>query len=213
MFCIPEEVAECAQQGVVAIRSWVGHEPRNFHGRTCHVRIWEFLRRVPFTWNFLAWSMERTGRNPVERDPPPPKKMQCWSFLWSSSGPKSWVALCPKTMFRGCFNNTFVVCQESVLFKIVLGSCGAFHLVTHYTCFSAENVPYHGPLNRLNAIVSLLQPLDSDRAPSAIESAIGGALSRPISNPHTGGSSQPPCPKPLRGLNRAIVVLQCLKPL
>ena len=35
-----------------------------------------------------------------------------------------------------------------------------------------------GPLNRLNAILSLLQPLDRDRAPSAIESAIGGALSR-----------------------------------
>ena len=38
-----------------------------------------------------------------------------------------------------------------------------------------------GPLNRLNAILSLLQPLDRYRAPSAIESAIGRpylALSR-----------------------------------
>ena len=42
-----------------------------------------------------------------------------------------------------------------------------------------------GPLNRLNAILSLLQPLDRYRAPSALESAIGEALSRPISHPHT----------------------------
>ena len=38
-----------------------------------------------------------------------------------------------------------------------------------------------GPLNRLNAILSLLQPLDCYRAPSAIGSAIGSpylALSR-----------------------------------
>ena len=38
-----------------------------------------------------------------------------------------------------------------------------------------------GPLDRLNAILSLLQPLDRYRAPSAIESAIGKpylALSR-----------------------------------
>ena len=41
--------------------------------------------------------------------------------------------------------------------------------------------PLSGPLNRLNAIPSFLQPLDRDRAPSAIESAIGRpclALSR-----------------------------------
>ena len=38
-----------------------------------------------------------------------------------------------------------------------------------------------GSLNRLNAILSLLQPLDRYRAPSAIGSAIGGPLSRPIS--------------------------------
>ena len=35
-----------------------------------------------------------------------------------------------------------------------------------------------GPLNRLNAILSLLQPLDRYRTPSAIESAIGRPLSR-----------------------------------
>ena len=35
-----------------------------------------------------------------------------------------------------------------------------------------------GPLNRLNAILSLLQPLDRYRTPSAIGSAIGKALSR-----------------------------------
>ena len=56
-----------------------------------------------------------------------------------------------------------------------------------------------GPLDRLNAILSLLQPLDRYRAPSAIGSAIGRPLSRPISLPCTGRSSQPPRSKPLRG--------------
>ena len=63
------------------------------------------------------------------------------------------------------------------------------------------------PLNRLNAILSLLHPLDRYRTPSAIGSAIGRPLSRPISHPNTGGSPQPPRSKPLGGLNRAIVVL------
>ena len=64
-----------------------------------------------------------------------------------------------------------------------------------------------GPLNRLNAILSLLQPLDRYRTASAIGNAIGRPLSRPISHPNTGGSPQPPRSKPLGGLNRAIVVL------
>ena len=64
-----------------------------------------------------------------------------------------------------------------------------------------------GPLNRLNAILSLLHPLDRYRTPSAIGSAIGRALSRPISPPNTGGNPQPPHSKPLGGLNRAIVAL------
>ena len=64
-----------------------------------------------------------------------------------------------------------------------------------------------GPLNQLNAILSLLQPLDRYRTPSAIGSAIGRPLSCPISHPNTGGSPQPPRSKPLGGLNRAIVVL------
>ena len=64
-----------------------------------------------------------------------------------------------------------------------------------------------GPLDRLNAILSLLQPLDRYRATCAIGSAIGRALSRPISHPRTGGSSQPPRSKPLRGPNRVIVAL------
>ena len=42
-----------------------------------------------------------------------------------------------------------------------------------------------GPLNRLNAILSLLHPLDRYRTPSAIGSAIGRPLSRPISHPNT----------------------------
>ena len=64
-----------------------------------------------------------------------------------------------------------------------------------------------GLLNRLNAILSLLQPLDRYRTPSAIGSAIERPLSRPISHPNAGGSPQPPRSKPLGGLNRAIVVL------
>ena len=51
----------------------------------------------------------------------------------------------------------------------------------------------------MNAILSLLQPLDRYRAPSAIGSAIGRPLSRPISHPRTGRSPQPPRSKPLRG--------------
>ena len=64
-----------------------------------------------------------------------------------------------------------------------------------------------GPRNRWNAILSLLQPLDSYRTPSAIGSAIGSALSRLTSHPHAGGSSQPPFFQPLSGLDRTIVVL------
>ena len=64
-----------------------------------------------------------------------------------------------------------------------------------------------GPLDRLNAILSLLQPLDRYRTPSAIGSAIGRPLSRPISYPGTGGSPRPHRSKPLGGLNRAIVAL------
>ena len=68
--------------------------------------------------------------------------------------------------------------------------------------------PLSGPLNRLNAIQSLLHPLDRYRTPPfAIGSAIGRPLSRPISHPNTGGSPQPPRSKPLGGLNRAIVLL------
>ena len=72
---------------------------------------------------------------------------------------------------------------------------------------SGEVWELSGPLNRLNAILSLLHPLDRYRTPIAIGSAIGRPLSRPISHPNTGGSPQPPRSKPLRGLNRAIVVL------
>ena len=58
---------------------------------------------------------------------------------------------------------------------------------------------FREPLDRLNVILSLLQPLDRYRAPSAIGSAIGRPLSRPISHPRTGRSPQPPRSKPLRG--------------
>ena len=56
---------------------------------------------------------------------------------------------------------------------------------------------HSGPLNRLNAKLSLLHPLDHYRTPSAMGSAIG----RPyltLSHSLTGGSSQPPRSKPPR---------------
>ena len=62
-----------------------------------------------------------------------------------------------------------------------------------------------GPLDRLNAILSLLHPLDRYRAPSAIGGAIGRPYLAPISLPRAGKSSQPPRSKPLSGLNRAMV--------
>ena len=73
--------------------------------------------------------------------------------------------------------------------------------------FSRLIVHLSVPLNRLNAILSLLHPLDRYRNPSAIGSAIGRPLSCPIWHPNTGGSPQPPRSKPLGGLNLAIVVL------
>ena len=70
-----------------------------------------------------------------------------------------------------------------------------------------------GPLNRLNAILSLIHPLDRYRTPSAIGSAIGVALSRPISHARAGRSSQPPRSKPLKRLNSAIVAVVSKTPL
>ena len=65
-----------------------------------------------------------------------------------------------------------------------------------------------GPLNRLNAILSLLHPLDRYRTASAIGSAIGRPLSRPISHPNTVvGVLNRLVLNRLGGLNRAIVVL------
>ena len=65
-----------------------------------------------------------------------------------------------------------------------------------------------GPLNRLNAILSLLHPLDRYRTPSAIGSTIGRPLSRPTSHPRSGRITRPPHPIFLKRLNRVIVVLQ-----
>ena len=63
-----------------------------------------------------------------------------------------------------------------------------------------------GPLNRLNAILSLLHPLDRYRTFSAIGSAIGRPLSRPISHPNTVvGVLNRLVLNRLGGLNRAIV--------
>ena len=75
------------------------------------------------------------------------------------------------------------------------------------TPFLKGGLTLSGPLNRLNAILPLLHPLDRYRIPSAIGSAIGRPLSRPISLPNTGGSPRPPRSKPFGGFNRAIVVL------
>ena len=54
-----------------------------------------------------------------------------------------------------------------------------------------DNHALSGPLNRLNAILSLLHPLDRYRTPS----------------PNTGGSPQPPRSKPLGGATAPIVML------
>ena len=56
------------------------------------------------------------------------------------------------------------------------------------------------PLNRLNAILSLFQPLDRYRTPSATGTAIGRPLSRPILHPNTSGSPQLHRSEPLGGL-------------
>ena len=79
-------------------------------------------------------------------------------------------------------------------------------LTAERSIFGAQKT-LSGSLNRLNAVLSLLQPRDCYRIPSAIGSAIGRPLSRPISHPNTGGSPQPPRSKPLGGLNCAIVIL------
>ena len=79
-------------------------------------------------------------------------------------------------------------------------------------CTKPKEGVQSGPLNRLNAMLSLLQPLDRFWAPSAIESAIGRPLSRPISRPRTGRSPQPPHSKPLSRLNRAIVAQESKTP-
>ena len=55
-----------------------------------------------------------------------------------------------------------------------------------------------GPLNRLNAILSLLRPLDHYRTPPRDRECDWEALSRPVSHLRT-GSSQLPHPKTLRG--------------
>ena len=78
--------------------------------------------------------------------------------------------------------------------------------IEHVT-WATQRSQLSGPLNRLNAILSLLHAFDRYSTPSAIGGAIGRPLSRPISHPNTGGSPQPPRSKPLGGLNRAIVVL------
>ena len=48
------------------------------------------------------------------------------------------------------------------------------------------------PLSRLNAILSLLHPLDRYRTPHCDRECDWEALSRPISHPGTGRSSEQP---------------------
>ena len=66
-----------------------------------------------------------------------------------------------------------------------------------------------GPLNRLNAILSLLHPLDRYRTLSAIGSAIG----RPYLAPSHIQAQVGVLNCLARGLNRAMVALSCVKPL
>ena len=87
------------------------------------------------------------------------------------------------------------------------GRNASTYLVSRDGSMGRTRLTLVAPLNQLNAILSLLQPLDRYRTPSAIGSAIGRPLSRPISHPNAGGSPEPPRSKPLWGLNRAIVAL------
>ena len=128
--------------------------------------------------------------------------------------------LCPLPLYEysGCIHAPLVPIHENIFGELILLRIHAAHVFAPGRI--QENIPgeffmywfLSGPLNRLNAILSLLHPLDRYRTHSAIGSAIGRPLSRPISHPNTGGSPQLPRSKPLRGLNRAIVALYCPKP-
>ena len=109
----------------------------------------------------------------------------------------------PEALENGCKVRPFQL--QSALKKRGGNASGKLQL--HYSHWFELMRILSGPLNRLNAILSLVQPLDRYRTPSAIGSAIGRPLCRPISHPNTGGSPQPPRSKPLGGLNRAIVLL------
>ena len=84
-------------------------------------------------------------------------------------------------------------CSQSEVYRVPTG------LHTYPSCVLTpfdHTSALSGPLNRLNAILSLLHPLDRYRTPSAIGSAIGRPLSCLVSHPSTGGrggvSAQPP---------------------
>ena len=64
--------------------------------------------------------------------------------------------------------------------RVFLGGVSGFWLG-----FWGSTPRLSGPLDRLNAILSLLHPLDRYRSPSAIGTAIGRPLSRPIPHPNT----------------------------
>ena len=124
------------------------------------------------------------------------------NWLWKSKG---WVTdwnLSSRELESGNALRAFLQTSAPVLDKIS-GPMGV-------RFFSST---LSGPLNRLNAILSLLHPLDRYRTPLCDSECDWEALSRPISHPPTGRISQPPHSKHLRKLNGAIVVLQCLNPL
>ena len=128
--------------------------------------------------------------------------------FWLECKPRGWKNF---VAFRCENRGKRVVCRTSQSFlQKMLVPPRAQNKTNKRSIFSFRNFwilrGLSGPLDRLNAIQSLLQPLDRYRTPSAIGSAIGRPLSRPISHSNAGGSPQPPRSKPLGGLNRAIVV-------
>ena len=70
--------------------------------------------------------------------------------------------------------------ENTLIFRARVFQAFLRHLsgIFHGSC--AMKNALSGPLNRLNAILSLLHPLDRYRTPSAIGSAIGRPLSRRI---------------------------------
>ena len=173
-------------------------------------------RETPFReWDFSFRELFFELRELLREYPGTLPELREWPFRSESFFPK--IGVVPRLLIYGGTTNKGLGLVASVLFQIDLSNLTEklrTREMRKKAKFDPTKAPTRvptrvlsGPLNRLNAILSLLHPLDRYRTPSAIGNAIGRPLSRPISHPRAGRSSQPPRSKPLRGLNRAIVVL------